>query len=209
MSQRNERPEILKQFRDSWLHGALPLVVEHGAEAELSICAAPSLWMRARELARSRAAPATPWREATVDTPGETFVSELVAALRQGQALVPARGVPNALSRAGAACVPGVARCGASFEIWEAARWRTDLERRFGPLTAWTGRVVAVAGAWTAPAVQEATMLALVGSAELHVFHSGVIPAQIDGESPDWVAHAPDLAQIQSGQISKVEVKRR
>ena len=83
------RTALLARFRERWLSGALPLVVEHRPGEAEHVCAAPSLWMGARELAlelSARCEAAGPDGPALVLDlqPGVRWVQALVAGLRVG-----------------------------------------------------------------------------------------------------------------------------
>ena len=47
---------LLARFRGEWLDGPLPMIVEYAADAPENICAAPSLWMGGRLVAKALAA---------------------------------------------------------------------------------------------------------------------------------------------------------
>lgn len=86
------RTALLARFRERWLSGALPLVVEHRPGEVEHVCAAPSLWMGARELTQElseRCGPESPGVPAlALDLrPGVRWVQALIAGLRVGATL--------------------------------------------------------------------------------------------------------------------------
>jgi hypothetical protein len=92
------RCPLVERFRDAWLAGALPLVVERSPQGDERVCSAPNLWMGARWRARQlRAAEARPgMRVAYVGPPGAELVQWMVGAWRAGVSLVPAAGADAA-----------------------------------------------------------------------------------------------------------------
>lgn len=83
------RGPLLHAFRERWLDGALPLVVEHRRGELEHVCAAPSLWMGGRELAlglQESGFLAGQDLHLAVE-PGVRWVQGLVAGLRLGAVL--------------------------------------------------------------------------------------------------------------------------
>ncbi|MEO0649323.1 MAG: hypothetical protein AAFZ65_01430 [Planctomycetota bacterium] len=80
------RTALLARFREHWVAGALPLVVEHRSDTCETLCASPSLWMGGRALVEELAARGCGSGEPLgFDLPlGVRFVQGLVAGLRRG-----------------------------------------------------------------------------------------------------------------------------
>lgn len=83
------RGPLLRAFRERWLSGALPLVVEHRRGELEHVCAAPSLWMGGRELALGLEGAGFQEGQGLhlALEPGVRWVQGLVAGLRSGAVL--------------------------------------------------------------------------------------------------------------------------
>ncbi|MBL6720510.1 MAG: hypothetical protein ISQ08_03775 [Planctomycetes bacterium] len=171
------RGPLLHAFRERWLAGALPLVVEHRRGELEHVCAAPSLWMGGRELALGlQGAGFLAGQDLHLALePGVRWVQGLVAGLRVGAVLHLGPSSPAkawSLSSAGLAppaVSPHDAAAGPARGIGSAELTRTALVRagRCAPgapvgLEPWTSSHATHAAG--------AALAALHDGAELHLF---------------------------------------
>lgn len=182
MSEGGSRPALLGRFRATWLSSPLPMVVEHGERDEISICAAPSLWMRARSEAHALRTTTLPDALYAAPDPGVDLAVQVVVGLRVGRPILPDGPLDGPPPRES-----GIWTDPSNPNTWlPASRWEEHLVSRFGPLEGWQSRAIGIAGTWTHPDVRDAVLLALAGGSELHVARTGNAPPRhVDGQPLD------------------------
>lgn len=179
------RTPLLGRFRERWLSGALPLVVEHPPGQAEAICAAPSLWMGARELALALAEQGVQPRDAiTIDVPlGIRWVQSCVALLRVGGTLHAAdssEDEPWRLSmeaprrRAAGQSLPRTTPRHAPLPAEALASQALEVPRRFSEGDLVLCPVLQHPGLLGAPLLS-----ALDAGVELHIVQPGHVPAEL------------------------------
>lgn len=198
------RSDLLSHWRAGWLESAYPMVVEHDRDGIASMCAAPSLWMRARELQQDlRDLQASPGETlALALPPGVAWVQGLIAGLRFGARVWP-EDTTNASLRFDGHTItrthPAATPCPEDGGVWtnpDPTFWseHTLLARALErPCDAETR--VLCEGDWRRPEVLlDGVLMALCAGAELHVLQPGTPHAVLDltASHPDLIISSLD-----------------
>lgn len=180
------RSPLTRSWRARWLESAYPMVVEHNDQGIASMCAAPSLWMRARELQpHLQDLAARPGESLALATPpGVAWVQALAAGLRFGLQVWP-EDTPRASLRFDGADIARVQEASTSLEdeggVWthDGSGWRMWsehilLERATEHACEPELRVLCQ-GDWRHPdLLLDGVLMTLCAQAELHVLQPGV-----------------------------------